>query len=301
MPRLSSAVTPRSTAYAPCAVPIAVFECACVVVVIATLLVMGRTRDRRALFLDYATLAVAAYLGEQSSISFYGFYAYAPTWHLFLGSVPLLVPLIWPLVVLSARDVARALLPGNASAAARALAVFAIVSLDASLVEVVAVRAGLWSWSEPGHLAVPAIGIFGWAYFAAGASFVEDRIAGAALGLVTTHALVLATWWLLFRWTARGDLGLRGFAMLGAGSAVTTIFALRARRAGRPLPPSVWGPRVLAAGLFFVLLAVTAPRDPQLLAHAALVAVPYLVATSLRGTRSAGDRPAATTPSRPGT
>lgn len=281
----------------PRGVPLPVFEITCAVIVVATLLTMARSRDRRALALDYATLAVAAYAGEQSCITLYRFYAYADAWHGRLGSVPVLVPLIWPLVILSARDVARALLPPGAGRVRAALAVLAIVSFDASLVEVVAVRAGLWSWAEPGHLGVPLVGVLGWGYFAFGASLPLGRVAGALAGLAATHGLVLASWWAVFRWTARGELGAAGFAPLAAASALGTFAALRARRQGRAMGPEVWAPRVLAAGLFFVLLATTAPGEPSLLAHAALVAVPYLAATSLRGTRSPGAPRGATPPS----
>lgn len=283
------------------AVSIAVFELACVVVVIATMAVMARTRDARELVLDYLALAVAGYLGEQSCISFYEFYAYARGWHLFIGSVPLLVPLIWPLVILSARDVARALLPKDAPRLRVALLVFAIVTLDASLVEVVAVRAGLWSWAERGHLEVPLVGILGWGFFAFGVTLPARRLAAMIVGLATTHALILASWWGFFRWTARGELGIVGFAPLGVLAAAGAALAIVERRAGRPMAPEVWIPRVLAAGLFFVLLAVTAPRDAGLLAHTACVAVPYLLATSIRRTRSPAAPREATARSRPET
>src|SRR5437762_508757 len=67
------------------------------------------TRARRAL--EVALLAAAGWLGEQTCITAYRFYEYAPGWRARLGDVPALVPLIWPLVVLSARDVVRALWP----------------------------------------------------------------------------------------------------------------------------------------------------------------------------------------------
>jgi hypothetical protein len=275
-------------------VPLALFEAACAVIVVATLSAMARTRDVRSLLLDYLTLAVAGYVGEQSCITLYRFYAYAPGWHGWVGDVPVLVPLIWPLVILSARDVAGALLPPRSGRTSVALAVFAIVAVDASLVEVVAVRARLWSWSEAGHLGVPLIGILGWGFFAFGATLPRSRLAAAALGVAATHGLVLLAWWGLFRWTARGELGADGFFLLAAVAAAGLVAALRARREGRVMPPPVWGPRVLAAGLFVVLLAATAPGEAPLLVHTALVAAPYLVATSLRRRRSPGGPPGAT-------
>jgi hypothetical protein len=268
-----------------------IFELACVVVVVATLVTMGkaaRARDARSLLLDYAALAAAGYAGEQSCISLYRFYRYAEEWHAFVGSVPILVPLIWPLVILSARDVAGALLPKGTGRIVQAAVVSAIVTLDASLVEVVAVEAGFWSWSEAGHLGVPLVGILGWGFFAFGASLPRSRVLCMVSGVAVTHALVLASWWGLFRWTLRGDLGSAGFVPVVALSLVATAWALRARRAGRVMAPPVWGPRVLAAGLFFALLATLADAGAALFVHAALVALPYLAATSLSRGRRGG-------------
>jgi len=230
---------------------------------------------------EFATLAVAAWLGEETCIAFYRFYAYAPAWHAFLLDVPLLVPLIWPLVVLSARGVARQLAPA-AGTLARAALVGAIVAFDASLVEVVAVRAGYWRWAEPGHLDVPLLGVLGWGFFAFGASVARRSLLQIAGAFTATHVLVLAAWWGLFRWAARGELGALGFAPWALASMAGVAFALRARRRGRVLVPEVWGPRVLAASLFVALLVATSPAALAVGAQTALVALPYLAATSLR-------------------
>ncbi|MCC6526085.1 MAG: hypothetical protein IT373_25785, partial [Polyangiaceae bacterium] len=56
-------------------------------------------------------------------------------------------------------------------------------------------------------------------------------------------------------------------------------------RRGRGLVRGVWLPRVLAALLFVALLVTTDPTSAPLWAHTALVAVPYLAATRLRGAR----------------
>jgi hypothetical protein len=272
-------------------VPIRVFEIACVVIVVATLAAMTRRTPARPLLADYALLASAAWLGEESCVAIYRFYAYGAQWDARFVDVPVLVPLIWPLVILSARDVATGLFP-RASGLARAAIVGAIVAFDASMVEVVAVRAGLWSWAERGHFEVPLIGILGWGYFALGADLVLARAKGAALlpvrvlvlavAPLVAHALIQATWWGLFRWTLRGDLGrasLVGFVVLAAlGSAI----AARAKRRGDGIPLGVAGPRVLAAGLFFVLLVRVAPRDLGLWTQVACVAVTYSIATRWR-------------------
>ena len=132
-----------------------------VAIIGAALLLLVRLHGK-AILLPYVSLAVAGWIGEETCIRFYDFYHYADDWWLALDRVPLLITLIWPLVILSARDVARAL--GAASPAGMAVAVFAIVSVDASMVEIIAVARGMWRWAEPGYLHVPILGILGWAF-----------------------------------------------------------------------------------------------------------------------------------------
>ncbi len=265
-------------------VPLWTFECACVVVVGLTLWTMGRARGRAQLMRDYAALAAAAWVGEDTCIALYRFYAYAPGWHLRVHHVPILVPLIWPLVILSARDVVAALWPAPALRLTRPLAVAALVLFDASLVEVVAVRAGLWTWTEPGHLGVPLIGMLGWGYFACGADLALARnrpLLAIALAPATAHALIVASWWVLFRWTLRGALGsasIVGVVTVGACAAAIVVIGRRAR--GASIPIAIAAPRMIAAALFLALLLFTAPSDVPLWLHAASVAVPYLAATA---------------------
>lgn len=269
--------------------PLPIFEGACLVVVALTLWAMGRATGLGRLLRDYAILAVAAWIGEDTCIAFYHFYAYAPDWHLRLHHVPALVPLIWPLVILSARDVVSALWPDLRSA--RPLAVGTLVAFDASLVEVVAVRAGLWSWAEAGHLGVPVIGIIGWGFFALGVDVAlsKERPALAiVLGPLAAHTLIIASWWGLFRWTMRGALGTASVAGVALVGALACAVVLVARRKGQAIPVAIAAPRMIAAALFVTLLLLTAPADAPLWVHAAAVAVPYLAATdlSLRGRRS---------------
>lgn len=265
----------------------AIFEGACVLIIALTLYAMSRQRRLRDLLLDYGVLSLSAWLGEQSCIKFYHFYHYAPAWHGRLGEVPILVPLIWPLVVLSACQVARGLWPARSWRALCAVAA-AIVALDASLVEVVAVRAGLWQWAEPGHLGVPLIGILGWAYFALGAVWGLERLPGwrrvlvVLVGPLCAHALILLSYWGLFRWTLRGELGtggLLGVVAAGAGALVVAL-AERRRGGGIPLPAAL--PRMCAASLFLLLLCSHDPTNGKLWLHTAAVAVPYCAATRWR-------------------
>ncbi|HNF99418.1 MAG TPA: carotenoid biosynthesis protein, partial [Pseudomonadota bacterium] len=185
---------------------------------------MSRSTPWKPLLSDYFALSVAGYLGEESCITLYHFYQYSPDWNARLVDVPLLVPLIWPLVVLSARQVGQALWPDAKSPLARAAITAALVTFDASLMEVVAVRAGLWSWAEPGHLQVPLIGILGWGYFALGAELVlgqpwrARRLWLLLLAPLVTNALIVGSWWICFRHALRGDLGQASVsAMAGLG------------------------------------------------------------------------------------
>ncbi|MFO0758703.1 MAG: hypothetical protein U0359_19580 [Byssovorax sp.] len=267
--------------------PLPVFEIACVVIIALTLAAMARRRPARDLLGDYLALAIAAFVGEDTCVALYRYYAYAPGWHARLHHVPLLVPAIWPLVILSARDVAGALFPGTGRL--RPLLVGAIVAFDASLVEVVAVRAGLWSWAEPGHLGVPIIGVLGWGYFALGADWalslevkrsrIVPRMLAVIAGPLAAHALIQLTWWGGFRWGLRRDLGAGSLIAVALIGAALLVPVLGARRAGRGISLDIALPRMIAAGLFFVLLVTTAPSSAPLWIHTLSVAVPYLAAT----------------------
>jgi hypothetical protein len=269
-------------------VPLWVFELACVPVLAIALALTARRVGARALATDYALLALAGFLGEESCIHLYDHYHYALGWHARIDEVPLLVPLIWPLVILSAREVRTALLP-ELDPWRGALAVFALVSLDASMVEIVAVRAGLWTWAEPGHLGVPILGILGWGFFAGAADLGMSRWKGAArvaivpFALLVAHALIVTSWWACFRWTLRGDLGVTSFVVLGGLSILAGARALELRRAGHMIALAVALPRVIAASLFFALLITTAPFEVALWLHVVAIAVPYVLASELPG------------------
>lgn len=268
--------------------PLPVFEAACLVVVALTLAVMARRQPWRELAADYAALAVAGWIGEETCVAFYRYYRYADGWHARLHHVPALVPLIWPLVVLSARGVAAGLWPR--AGGWRPLLVGLVVLWDASMVEVVAVRAGLWSWAEPGHLGVPLVGIVGWGYFAIGADWALSRgarLLAVIVAPLTTHALILATWWAAFRWGLRRDLGLASVAAVAAIGGLWLAAVIVARRKGGAMPLEVAVPRMIAAGLFFVLLVTTAPGDTALWVHTLAIGVPYAAAT-----RYAWEKPA---------
>jgi len=275
--------------------PLRLFEGLCVVIVVLTLLAMARSTPWQRLLTDYFLLAGAGFIGEESAITLYRYYTYADGWDLRVLDVPLLVPLIWPLVILSARGVSRGLFP-KASLSQAAAITAAIVVFDASLVEVVAVRAGLWSWDEGGHLGVPLIGILGWGFFAYGAERVMGRLVslpGRAAVLVLApliaHALIALSWWGCLRWMGRGALGDASLVALVIIASGLTAWVVRARRMGRRIPFEVAWPRVFAAALFFALLVSAAPTDLRLWLHVTCAAMPYMIATrwpARRGTAS---------------
>ncbi len=249
-------------------------EAACVLIVAVYFVAH---RNDSAMRRDAVLLAAAALLGEDSMIRAYGFYSYAPGWHLRVDQVPLLIPAIWAPVVLSARRVARSL--GASGGALEALLTGALVTFDASLIEPIAVRAGLWSWTEPGVFRVPVIGIVGWGLFAFAATWVLDATRGAAklsvlaVAPIATHAMLLALWWGGLRYILRDELSFAVIAsVIGALSALYTASVLRS---GATLPWRELAPRAAATGFFAALLASRA--DATLIAWAALFTPPWLV------------------------
>jgi hypothetical protein len=225
-----------------------------------------------------ALLAVAGFLGEDSVIRAYGFYYYSPRWHLFLDRVPLMIVLIWPIVIHSAWSLARRLAPRNGLVP---LVGAAIVLADASLIEPIAVHAGLWRWTEPGLFAVPPIGIVGWAYFAGAAiawlerSRAERPVAVVVVAPLATHALLVASWWLAFKWLSRPlpawPFVVAAWVLFGA---LAALFV--ARRVGRRVPRADLLLRGPGAAFFFVLVGLYGRDLPSLVAWALAFVPPYL-------------------------
>ena len=123
-----------------------VFELCCLPIVALYVVTRARLDECPGTFLRrLLLLAAAAWLGESTCISLYGYYAYekAP-WSLWLGQVPLFIPLIWPSVVVSADDLARHLAPRFRLPLAATL-----VLVDASLMGPIAGRARLRDWTAP--------------------------------------------------------------------------------------------------------------------------------------------------------
>lgn len=259
-----------------------------------TVVRVGRDPDPARVLRRLALLAVASWIGEESCIHLYAFYFYSPAWSLHLDRVPLLIPLIWPVVILSAHDLAIHVLrpPGRAP---RPFAVpllgAAVVLADASLIEPIAVASGLWTWTHPGLFSVPLIGIAGWSFFAGAAMAVFDRADRAsppdarieALVLVVapaaTHALLVVTWWAAFRWTQ----GLVApWPVVALAWALSIALGVLAWRAGlrRRIPAVLMWLRMPAAAFFFALLALHGRDLAPLVAYALAFAPPYLAMTA---------------------
>lgn len=237
---------------------------------------------------DAPIICCGALVCEDSCIRLYGFYDYAPSWSPCVGTVPLLVGIIWIFVVLSARDVALLLAPRHWLPVA-----FGVIAYDAALIEPIATHSGLWQWHEAGPFAVPWIGELGWALFGVSAlaclSWLPGplRWATVLLAPLATHAMLLVLWWGLLRWTLRGQPADAAMAALGVGVAVVLAVVLwRTRRVGR-IPLALIAPRVMPALFFFGLLAAV-PASAGLWVYAVSFALPWMVATGWRRAEAVG-------------
>jgi hypothetical protein len=266
-------------------------ELGCLGVIAFYLGARARTGDLAAFARKAAILATAAWIGEDTCIHAYGFYGYSPAWHGAIDRVPVLVAVIWPLVILSADTLSRALAP-RASAGARAVIAGGLVVLDAAFIEPASVQAGLWSWTVPGVFGVPLIGILGWGLFAGSALYALERLPPrASLGVLAiaplaTHAMLLAGWWGLFRWLPRPLPDLGALAVVAPASIALTVTVART---GARVPKTEMVCRLVAATFFFVLLALYARNVGVLVAYAAAFAPPYfmLMFASFRAPRAA--------------
>lgn len=267
-----------------------VFEGICAAVVALSVATgVARAADRRRFLRRLALTGAAAWLAEETCIRAYDFYHYDEAWSVFVGRVPLMVALIWPVVVLSAGELSRGLGRG-------AIIAGALVFTDAALIEPIAVQAGLWSWHVPGLFAVPPIGVLGWALFAGAALAVfeaVDRRGGPAFtdaavlvaAPLAAHALLLVTWWLALRWVSAPIPAWAGIAAAWAISLTLTVRALSSRTRDR-FDWVTLAVRIPAALVFFVLLARHAREAPALVAYALAFVPPYLAVMPLPGARA---------------
>ena len=256
------------------------------------LLYVGAKLHRRAespkVFLArMAMVATAAWATEETCIRLYGFYGYSSRWSVFIGSVPLLVALIWPVVIDSARDLAGRISDGSPLRLAGITGL--LVLADAALIEPVSVHAGLWAWTTPGLFEVPPVGVLGWSLFVftwVGITQIIERRGGGSRGTLLaipvamgcTHLLLLAVWWGALRWVS---------VEISPWPAVlfAWILALGLGWAAYRAPPGrvpTWRTliqRVPAAVFFFVLLGIYWEGSGILGLWILAFAPPYLVLT----------------------
>lgn len=239
---------------------------------------------RRQFIIRIILVCAACWIAEESCILLYKFYDYSANWSLFLAHLPLLVIVIWPIIVHSAWDLASQLVrPGRRLVP---LTAAAIVLTDASFIEPVGVRTGLWSWNQPGLFDVPPIGILGWAYFAFlcvlffeqrkrrnGAKWVNLLI--LIVPVIGTHMLLLITWWGVFRWVK-----ISIDPMLAAASAwalsLLLVSVILKHRTGARIKRKTLLLRLLSALLLFTWLALNTNDSALLIVYAIAFAPPYL-------------------------
>lgn len=178
--------------------------------VLIYVLAYARHQKKPGVFLlRFLICAAAAWLVEQSCISFYGFYGYSSAWGLFIFKVPLVIVMVWPTLIHSATLITTQIL--NTPNRAYPFVVSGIVCSDALLIEPISSNCNLWCWQEPGLFGVPIIGILGWAFFAFfGAFFFAPKLTyhrcqyqwvfrfGASFA--GTHLLLIGAWWSVLRW-----------------------------------------------------------------------------------------------------
>jgi len=177
--------------------------------------------------------------------------------------MPLLVAFIWPMVIVSSRQLVDVLFPGLGPAR-KALAVGVAVVVDASLVETIAVASGLWSWVEGGYLGAPLIGLIGWGAFAAAMTFSLEHPKiplwlTPLTALAGTHLVLVVTWWALFRHALRGELP-SWTAFLGVAALLgqTTKRRFTPTRASSKIPMTLAVQRISAPWVLVMPYALNA-------------------------------------------
>jgi hypothetical protein len=245
-----------------------------------------REHNRPRLALQLVSIAIAAWIGEMTCVRFTHFYAYASVWRVFVDVVPLAVVCIWPIVIRSSLDLVVAVRPLPETAATpslrgpwpwrHALAVGALVTLDASIIEPIAVHTGLWWWTEPGPFDVPLIGVLGWGVFAFFCVLFSLRANIIAFAPALMHVALLALWWGALKWLPSfPDAEPVLVALAVTGSLIAAVVFARGTRA-MPSRSDVVS-RAPAAAFFFVLLAVYCRDAHALIAYAIAFAPPWLV------------------------
>jgi hypothetical protein len=220
-------------------------------------LVLMLLHARRALGLPRALVEMGAlvtygYALEWIAMAVFRSHDYGQAWRLAPGGVPIAVAAVWASVILAGLTVAAR--RGMATAARRAMAAALVaISLDL-LMEPVAVRLELWSWTPRGAwLGVPVGNFVGWAVIvAAWCLGVERERAEAPLsriGLRRTALAVASIASLVAVGAAWRVLDLeRAFTTAGAWAAAGALWLMALIVTGRRRPATGW-PDTLAGRL----------------------------------------------------
>jgi hypothetical protein len=260
------------------------------IIALYLIVVLPREQHKAVVLRRLMLLSLGGIFAENSCMRLYDFYQYKNVWSIFVDKLPLLVALIWPIVIHSAWKLASRILGEQHIRVPLLLGAFVLA--DASLIEPIAVRSGLWNWNEPGFLTVPPIGILGWAFFAWAsvywfwrcdrraetehrtASWLEDVLV-LPVALLFTHALLLAGWWGFFRWVNVElpvlPVLICAWLVLCGAAVVAWRRNLRSR-----VPFSEITVRIPAALFFFVLLALHHEGSQPLVAYAFAFVPPYM-------------------------
>jgi len=227
-------------------------------------------------------VAASAWAVEESSMRLYGFYGYDQSWQVWIGRVPLLVVIVWPVIVFSAMD----LMSGCSAAAWRSvLPAAAVVAADALFIEPLSVSAGLWRWSVPGLFGAPPIGILGWFFFAGlclylvgggrlRAELTYSDLMLLVLPVLGTHLLLLLSWWGALRWIS---VPLNAYGVVAAAwfsSLFLAAIVLR-KGLGRRVRRKTLLLRIPAALFFISLIPRTRQWMPLLALYALAFVSPY--------------------------
>jgi len=239
-------------------------------------------------FVGIACVSAASWVAEESCIRLYHFYSYNPQWSLFIGHVPVLVLIIWPMVIHSASDMAAQI--GGSKGGNIFIGTGAIVFTDAALIEPISTTAGLWSWFEPGLFQVPPIVPFGWAVFGGLCAFTSQKIRRRELPLpayflilffpvMGTHLTLLTLWWSTFRWMNITIDPMCGVILAWAVTVYGVVKILQSKP-GRRLEKKALLLRLPGAVFFFALLALKGDGEPWLPVYALAFVPPYLTLMS---------------------
>ncbi len=240
---------------------------------------------------EFGALLLYGYALERVTIAVFDSHEYGTGWLFAPGGVPVAVAACWAAIILSSVGAALRLGAGSAGALA-ATAALVGVRLDL-LMEPVAVRSELWSWTPPGPwLGVPIGNFVGWGVIVGGSVLGAQRLADSgsasldaagrlALGGVSILALVLVG----LAWTRLEAERLfgsgRGF--LVAGFLLLGLWALSRRAPRERMQAPGFGGRLGGAGrpLALVPIALAFAANAFLLADATLAVLSASVALML--------------------